>query len=135
MNTAIRWGLLMACLVTVTTLTMIAGCGGGGDAIGPGGVKGWVHISDDGTTAIITGSRVPPDGYSPLQGANVYILGHPELSCLTDENGYYDINGIEPGTHTIVVTWDSHEVRFRVPVRSCRYTIGGGHSQGGGGFF
>lgn len=135
MNTAIRWGLIMACLLSITTLAMVAGCGGGGDAIGPGGVKGWVHISDDGTSVIITGSRVAPDGYSPLEGANVYILAHPELATVTDENGYYDINGISPGTHTIVVTWDGREVRFRVPVRSCRYTIGGGHSQGGGGFF
>lgn len=132
---ATRLGLLVTFALGVVLLLSIAGCGGGGDAVGPGGVRGWVHISDNQSSIIITGSRISPDGYSPLGGAEVWIDGFPELNCLTDVNGYYDIYGIPVGRRTIVVSWGGREIRFAVPVYSCRYTIGGGHSQGGGGFF
>lgn len=133
-RTAMRIGLVLACVLGAFALLGLFGCGGGGEGLWPGCVKGWVHISDAGTSVIITSSRIPPEGYSPLEGAEVYILGHPELNDVTDENGYYEITDVPAGQQTIVVVWDGHEVRFTVPVRPCRCTIGGGHSEGGGGF-
>lgn len=131
---ALRSGFVLALVLGAVALLTLLGCGGGGEGVWVGGVKGWVHISDSGTSVNITASRIPPEGYSPLKGATVYILDYPELQDVTDENGYYEINDVPPGQRTIVVSWDGREVRFTVPVRACRWTIGGGHSEGGGGF-
>lgn len=129
---ASHFGLFLACVLGTVALLTVFGCGGGAP-LGNGSVKGWVHIADDGSNVVITASRVSPEGYHPLEGALVYIDGYPELTDTTDENGYYEIDDVPSGQRTIVVSWDSREVRFTVPVRPCRTTIGGGHSEGGGG--
>jgi len=129
---ASRFGLLMACVLASATLLTMLGCGGGG-GVATGCCTGWVHVSPEGDI-VITGSRVPPEGYEPLEGAVVSIEGHPELTDTTDSNGQYLICCVPPGTQTIVVTYDGKEARFQVVIRPGRVTVGGGHSEGGGGF-
>ncbi len=114
-------------------MVMTTGCDGDPCCI-KGKVEGWVYVLPDGTSPIISGSRVAPDGYVPAEDMHVYIEEYPDRETTTDANGYYFIPGIPPGTRTIVTVVDDIEVRFRVPVIACTTTIGGGHEQGGGGF-
>ena len=112
----------------------IGGCGGSCN-LDTGAAAGWVYQLPDGTGMIITGSRIPPDGYEPVADAHVFIGQFPELEGTTDANGRYAIFGITPGTRSIVIEKPAgHErARYSVRVRSGQMTIGGGHSEGGGG--
>ncbi len=129
-------GRLLICIAIVVVMALVTwGCGGGTCGCTEGGVIGWVYVSLDGSSVMIIGNRVAPDGYVPAEGAHAFIEGLPWFEDIVDETGRYAIYGIPPGTHTIVIE-DSEGTRLAtitVPVRACEITIGGGHSEGGGG--
>ncbi len=54
-------------------------------------------------TDALYGSSVP----TPVAGALVYISG-TDFQAVTDANGYYQIDGIPPGTYDIVITRDGY---------------------------
>ena len=127
-----RYCLLM-CIVIVAVMVLATwGCGGT-CTLKTGCVAGWVYQRPDGTGVMITGDRIPPEGYVPGTG-NVYIEGHPDLNDTLDANGRYVILGIPPGPCTVIVeNADGVELaRIGVTVRTGICVIGGGHSEGGG---
>ncbi len=127
-----RIWLLSVLLIMSLAMVSVIGCGGGG-CVSKGCVTGWVYASLDGQDVIISGSDTPPEGYEPVERATVYIQGGPDRRVRTDANGYYYIQGVTLGTRTVVVEVVGREYRFSVPVRSGHCTVGGGHSEGGGG--
>ena len=124
----------LLCILGAVVLFAIGGCGGSCN-LETGAVAGWVYQLPDGTGVIITGSRIPPDGYEPVVGAHVFIEEFPELEGTADANGRYAIYGITPGTRNIVIEEPAGHGRARYGVggRAGKITIGGGHSEGGGG--
>ncbi len=124
------YALLLSIIATAALLFALIGCEGGG--VTTGCVTGWVYTNAEGDV-IISANRVPPEGYEPVEGAPVQIEGYPDLTDITDANGRYVICCVPPGTQTILVTVDEEEVRFEVQVQAGRVTVGGGHSEGGGG--
>jgi len=124
--------LLVCIAVVAITLFALSGCGGT-CTLSTGCVAGWVYQLPDGTGVMITGDRIPPEGYVPAVG-NVYIEGNPGLNDTLDANGRYVILGILPGPQTVIVeNADGVELaRISVTVRIGVCVIGGGHSEGGG---
>ncbi len=124
--------LLVCIAVVAVTLFALWGCGGI-CTLKTGCVAGWVYQLPDGTGVMITGDRIPPEGYVPGVG-NVYIEGYLELNDTLDGNGRYVILGIPPGPQTVIVeNADGVELaRIAVTVRIGVCIIGGGHSEGGG---
>ena len=124
--------LLVCIAVVAVTLFAVWGCGGS-CTLDTGCVVGWVYQLPDGTGVMITGDRIPPEGYVPSTG-NVYIEGYLELNDTLDANGRYFILGILPGSQTVIVEDDegTELARIAVTVRIGMCVSGGGHSEGGG---
>lgn len=127
-----RFWFWTSIIIAAVTLFAVSGCGGS-CTLDTGGVSGWVYQLPDGTGVMITGDRIPPEGYVPAVG-NVYIEGNPELNHTLDANGRYVILGIKPGDQTVIVEDDegTELARIAVTVRIGHCVIGGGHSEGGG---
>ena len=127
-----RFCLLMCIAVAAVTLFAVWGCGGS-CTLKTGCVAGWVYQLPDGTGVMITGDRIPPEGYVPAVG-NVYIEGNPGLNDTLDANGRYVILGIPLGPQTVIVEDDvgAELARIAVTARIGVCVIGGGHSEGGG---
>jgi len=66
-------------------------------------------ISTSGGTlqGVVTDALYGSSSPTPVSGALVYISG-TSLQAVTDSNGYYEINGIPPGTYQIVITRDGY---------------------------
>jgi len=121
----------MSIVIAAITLFAVWGCGT--CTLSTGCVVGWVYQLPDGTGVMITGDRIPPEGYVPATG-EVYIEGHPELKDTLDANGRYMILGIQPGDCVVIVEDDvgTELARIAVTVQIGICIIGGGHSEGGG---
>jgi len=126
-------GLRVLLWAGAAALAALAGCGGD-DAPRDGSIQGWVYAPDvvaqpgaAGAPAALLASRAAqaPDGYHPAWGATVVVTGS-SASAETDADGYYRLDDLEAGEHTVGVSLSGYyAVTFPVKVAAGRVvTVG-----------
>jgi len=95
MSVSIRISLLLVVVGTV----LLTGCGDDAEQ----DVEDAVPIPVGKPASVFGTVRIFGPPFGPLEGAEVYVLEHPELTAITDEKGEFEIVEVPAGDVTLVM--------------------------------
>lgn len=103
---------VITCLTMLLSILGLWACGGGGNKsseLPSGTLTGYVYKAAAGAPATASGSLIraasQPPSSEVIPGAKVKLEG-TNLSAISDETGRFEINGVPPGLHTIIMEAD-----------------------------